>query len=158
MTAPSVIFSLLHDGVIVAHEWRDDALLLTVNILYLAEMLDPSFRALTVQINGARDLVFRTWPKAPDAAPAELTARVDLDAVLAEEPDILSATWNAETERTTVVMNQSSASASYCGGDLSFRSTGIIVRDPTGKIRPIADLDDIARRYWEAFGARSPST
>ena len=155
-TAPSAVFSILHDGVIVAHEWTDDALVLTVNILYLAELLDPSFRALTVRLDGVRDVRFRPWPKAVGAAPEELHVRDDLRAVLAAEPDILHAKWDAGTARTTVDLNQGSPALDYYGGELSFACDAVIVSDPRGITRELTELSDVARRYWATFSDRAP--
>ena len=152
--APSEVFSLLHDGVVVAHSWTAHTLTLTVNILYLAERLNPTYRALDIHLTGVSNVAFRTWPK-DESPPKTLTNRADLEALFAAEPDILSGSWNAETNRTTVVLNQSEPSLDYCGGDLSFESQAITITDPLGKTRSISDLVQAARAYWDDFGNRA---
>jgi hypothetical protein len=107
---------------------QGDDLLLTVQIRYLAQRIDPAFTTFAVQLRLVEALRFSTWPK-DSAAPPEVLR--EARAIFSPELDILSGESSDGLVR--VACNQPSPQATYRGGELVFRAASAVVRDQDGK-------------------------
>ncbi|MBL4632289.1 MAG: hypothetical protein JKY56_00360, partial [Kofleriaceae bacterium] len=57
----SDVFSMFHDGSIVHHQIDGDDLCLTIEILYLAERVSPTFSKFRVRLHNCEEVSFTTW-------------------------------------------------------------------------------------------------
>ncbi len=55
------IFSIFHDGVISRHQVKGGELVLEVEIQYLAERINPTYRSFQVVLENVENIRFTTW-------------------------------------------------------------------------------------------------
>jgi hypothetical protein len=139
------LFSLLHDGAIVAHEVGDCMVALTVEIEYLARRVDASYRSFRVALHGVRELELRTWPKVGTPA-AVLT---DLERIFQGQLEILEG--EARDGRVRVHCSQAAPDLDHAGGELRFIADGADVIDPAGRAYTFAELAALAEAYWDEW-------
>ncbi len=142
----SEIFSIFHDGVVVAYHITNDSVKLEIEISYLAQRIIPTYTKFLVSLQNARDFSFNTWLRDSDDCPSTFN---EVPKIFAGEPDIL----NSEVKNGSieVTMNQSSTEFDYCGGTLSFKADSASVTDEGGKEYTIRELGQICEDYWNEW-------
>ncbi|HEY1014967.1 MAG TPA: hypothetical protein VGE07_19825 [Herpetosiphonaceae bacterium] len=148
----AAIFNIFHDGWISAAAWRGPDLLLTVEIPYLAERVDPGWERFAVELRAVGGLEFEPWyHQPPHTADSALLA--ELDAIFQAELDILSC--DLEDGRVKLVCNQTSDDADWCGGFLRFAAAGALVFDEGGAPWDLDQLIELCQGYWEQWEKRN---
>jgi hypothetical protein len=140
------VFGIFHDGQITHFEQRDGALLLGVNIRYLAERVAPTYRGFLVKLHGVRGVSFEPWPNDAGCSLAIIT---ECKAIFEPVLDILDGQVVAGSIQITC--NQADPKYPYCGGELKFCSAGVEVFDESSASHSLEDLRDLAAAYWEAW-------
>ncbi len=144
------VFSIFHDGSLVSYTNDGDDLRLEVEIQYLAERVNPSFRKFNVNLFRVGDLQFSTWPSNLKAEPETIT---ELRRIFEAGLEILEG--NIKDGLIEVVCNQHSPAFAYCGGELRFRCTCATVTDEAGKAYSIEELDALCKGYWDDWSKRN---
>ena len=146
----SAIFAIFHDGVIERYVSNQGNLYLTVDISYLAQLVQPGYCSFHVALHDVADVTFATWPKSAQAHPSVLTSLADIFipalSLLSGEPD-----GNA----IKVICNQPARDSLHCGGELRFRAWSACVTDAAGKQYALAELEELSRTYWDAWKERN---
>jgi hypothetical protein len=143
------IFSIFHDGGIASYCLSAGVLVLDVEIMYLAERVNPGSRSFRVSLRNVRDLHFSTWPKGASAQPSVLRAP---DQIFHPELEIMSG--EADGDRIKVLCNQPSSSCDYCGGELYLAAESATVIDEDGRDYSIDELRQISKAYWDEWASR----
>lgn len=143
------IFSIFHDGCIVASALQGEALMLDIDIQYLSEKISPEFNGFTVSLYGFTNASFSTWPSDLKSEPEVIR---NISVIFNPELEILEASLSQN--KVVVICNQHSSKYDYCGGELSFNITSAEVKDPSGKSYTISELDDLCNSYWDEWKAR----
>jgi hypothetical protein len=144
------IFSIFHDGSIVAWSMNGNALMLEVEIKYLAERINPGHRKFTVRLFEINDISFSTWPGDLKSAPAVLLSVGDIF-----EADLEILEGNIKDGQIEVVCNQHAPNLPYCGGELRFKCAAAQVNDEGGHPYSIDELGILCKGYWDDWSKRS---
>lgn len=142
----SNIFSVFHDGGIARYSANENNLDLDIEIMYLAERVNPAFRHFHVSLHDIRNLYFSTWPKESAAEPSILRSPAQ---IFEPELEILSGEY--DSEQVMVICNQSSAECDYCGGILYFSASDATVTDEAGQEYSIDALHRLCEDYWDEW-------
>jgi hypothetical protein len=140
------MFSIFHDGVIIRYEPVASNLDLDVEILYLAQRVNPEYRGFRVVLQNAREFSFTTWPNDQTAPPAKMESLPD---IFAPKLDILGC--DIENGALKVICNQSSPQWNYCGGELCLKADSATVTDPGGEEYSIEQLGRLSDEYWNEW-------
>jgi hypothetical protein len=106
------MFSVFHDGGFSNCVKQGQSLKFGVDIQYLAERVNPSYRTFSVVRQGVEALSFTTWPDDATAAPDVIT---DIESIFTPELEILSC--ELENDSIKVSCNQPLPGLGYCGGE-----------------------------------------
>ena len=142
----SDIFSVFHDGSIARYSANGRDLDLDIEILYLAERVNPAFRSFHVSLQNVQDLSFSTWPKELGVEPSVLRSPAR---IFIHELGILSG--QVDGEQIKVICDQSSAECDYCGGELYFSANSATVTDEAGQEYSIDALQQLSKEYWDEW-------
>jgi putative acetyltransferase len=141
-----LVFAMFHDGSIAEGNIREDGTCeLKIDIEYLAERVDPKYRAFRVELAGFSDFVFEPWLEG-EPAPA-----IDFETAAGLDLTILSAEIDA-TGLVSLHCTQDYHDTGYDGGVIQFRASGLQLFDESGKAMTVAELETISDGYWEEFG------
>ncbi|MES2297505.1 MAG: hypothetical protein V4582_10705 [Pseudomonadota bacterium] len=144
------IFSIFHDGEI-SHFAVDGANLdLEVEIMYLAERVNPNYRRFRVSLQNVKNLSFQTWPKDPHMVPVTLSSPKH---IFKPELEILSGELDGNLIK--VICNQALPSCEYCGGELYLQADHAVVRDEGDREYSIDDLRNLSKDYWDEWSKRN---
>jgi hypothetical protein len=146
----SDIFSIFHDGCIVSCHYKNDSLVMEVEIQYLAERINPSFQKFTVRLDGVSNLYFSTWPRDRKSEPEILRG---IETIFKPELEILKGT--IEEGQVIVFCDQSLLDFDYCGGDLYLSAISAEVTDETGKSYSIEELGILCKSYWDDWANKN---
>lgn len=142
------LFNIFHDGGIAHYRMIGQDLELTVEIQYLAALVQPHFQGFSVLLSNVRDLAFRAWT-IEQSAQSPLLIRhseifePELEILGAEiEGDVLSITCGRPIDRYD-----------HSGGHLILRADSAQVFDEAGKSYSIEALGDLCGAYWRNFGS-----
>ena len=144
------IFSIFHDGGIAAASVKDNALVLDVEVQYLAERVNPEYKGFKVFLYGFRDVEFSTWPSDLESTPVKIN---DIQSIFKPELEVLEA--NLKGNNIEIVCNQHSSAYDYCGGELSFNVDSAAVQDESGKLYTIEELDILCKGYWDEWASKN---
>jgi hypothetical protein len=139
----SEIFSIFHDGEIVNYASDGSDLELKVEIMYLAERVDPDYRSFQLRLHNVRDINFETWPKDSAAEPAKLFSIPQIF-----EPELEISGAEPEGDSIKIICNQSSPQCEYSGGTLLLQADYALVTDEGGKEYSLEELRQICSGYW----------
>ncbi|MCB0063205.1 MAG: hypothetical protein KDE19_13875 [Caldilineaceae bacterium] len=144
------LFSFFHDGVVayVVHEGSD--LLLEIEIQYLAERIESSYKKFLVRLSQIQDILFKTWPNDPKSDPKVLRS---IEIIFKPELEILAS--NSQEGQIQVTCNQSSPEFDYCGGELYFQAAYAEVADEAGRYYSIDELGSLCKSYWDEWSTRN---
>ncbi|MCV6637139.1 hypothetical protein [Candidatus Albibeggiatoa sp. nov. NOAA] len=145
----SDIFSIFHDGIIVENHFKNNILILSVEIEYLAERIHSTFTQFEVTLYGFNNVAFSTWPARPEAKPEKLT---NIQTILMSELLILESNLIKDNRIEVICFcNQPSDEYDYGGGELSFTVDSAEVKDEAGKFYTIDELDELCKSYWNRW-------
>ena len=137
------MFSVFHDGVI-GHCTKENSILqFNVEIQYLTERINSSYKAFRVTLYGVKELSFTTWPNDSDAESETFT---DIVAIFTPELEILSC--EIENNSFKIACNQPLPNFGYCGGFLKLIVNSVVVKDEAGKEYSIEELCSLSNDYW----------
>lgn len=148
----SDIFSIFHDGILVHHQCDGDDLVLTIEILYLAERVSQTFTKFRVRLHRCEGVSFTTWQNDSKSDPTRLD---DLDLIFRPDLDIFRASVKADT--IEVVCNQDDADCDFCGGILAFNANRATVEDEAGKSYSLDELNALCKAYWDDSAPGCPA-
>lgn len=137
------IFSILHDGTIIA--WVGDRNLLTliVDCEYLAELIDPSFGKFYIELSNIDKIELDPWTL-PIEAPTVI--KTELADIFKAELEILNA--DIKGEAVDIICNQHDKYVDYSGGKLTVSCKQVEIFDQNKTRLTIDQLDEICNRYW----------
>lgn len=136
MTDPEEIWNLLHDGGITGVKGSVPGdLTIRVEIGYLTNLMQPPCEALLVTLLNCETFEYLHWQD-------DHRTR-DVGILKTLEPEILSA--SATTQGVQVIC--SSGQFDICYG-------GVAVGREDGTPTSIAELEEVATAYWNAFGSK----
>lgn len=140
------IFNCFHDGVIVDYNLIENALVLKIEIQYLAERVQSDFNYFFVTLYHYSDVQIETWPKKEDQKPEIIQ---DMKKIFTGQPWILS----AEIKNNFFIVScyLSGEASNYNGGFLSFSASSATVIDEAGKGYTIDALGNLSKSYWEEW-------
>ncbi len=136
------IFSIFHDGLVESWSLDGNDLKLAIDILYLAERIDPGYRTFYVTIFDITHLEFERWMNDQSPAPR----LYDIHEIFRAQLEILEG--RVVGQGIEVICNQSAPEFDYCGGSLFFSARGIQIFDQGMTAVALADLDRIQQTYW----------
>lgn len=142
----SDMFSIFHDGGVARYSANGDNLDLDIEIMYLAERVNPAFRSFHVSIQNVQDISFSTWLKESGVEPLVLRSPAK---IFGPKLEILSS--EVYGEQIKVICNQPSAECDYCGGELYFSASGATVTDEAGREYSIDALQQLFKDYWDEW-------
>lgn len=143
------IFSILHDGTIVAWTGDRDLLTLTIDCQYLARRINQSFDNFYVDLYKVDKIELDPWAN-PPGFPAII--KTDIADIFRAELELLS----ADIKEGTVVIscNQHDTDFDYCGGNLTISCHKIKVFDQGRNELTIDELWTICKNYWDDWSRR----
>ncbi len=144
------MFSVFHDGDIRHCTKENSTLQFEVEIHYLTERINPSYRAFRVTLYGVNNLSFTTWPDDAEAKPDTFT---DIGTIFTPKLEILSA--EAENSSIKVACNQPLSKLGYCGGFLKLNVNSAVVSDEAGKEYSIEELCSLSSGYWDEWANKN---
>ena len=119
------IFNMFHDGSIMAIEHREDALVLTIDIEYIAELVNPQYKVFFVYLFGVEDISLTAWYR-NDFKRSETFTEVEKIAKL--EPEILSA--KPVGKKVSISCNFHN---NFACGKLNFNANSLTILDKNNK-------------------------
>ncbi len=146
------LFSVFHDGGIADHLTKEKDLILTVEILYLAQRIHPSFKKFYLTLKQPQKIQFIPWRIDLAQKPVPI---LELKKIFEPDLDILEG--QLQDDLVQVVCNQLSAGYDYCGGVLSFKTEGVDVQDEAGKRYSLEELTRLSEAYWKDWEKRDNS-
>ena len=144
------IFSIFHDGVISRHQVKGRELVLEVEIQYLAERINPTYRSFQVVLENVENIRFTTWSSGLKSESELIT-----EPSIIFKPDLDILEGNIKEEQIQVICNQASSDFEYCSGELYFSATSAIVTDEAGKSYSIEELDILCKGYWGEWATKN---
>ena len=139
----SELFSIFHDGDIARFTSSGSNLSLEVEISYLAQRVNPSYRALQIALQNAREIQFETWPNDPNAKPNVLSSLTEIF-----EPQLEILSGEVAGDCLKIICNQPLSKCGYSGGELLLKADSAFVTDEGGKVYSIEELRQICGGYW----------
>ncbi|WP_085908899.1 hypothetical protein [Kiloniella majae] len=146
----SDIFSIFHDGGIVAAYHQDESFVLEIEIQYLSQRVNPEYNGFKVSLYGFSNAVFTTWPKDSKSNPKKIT---NVKSIFKSELEILQA--NLDDNKIEVLCELLSSEYDYYGGKLSFTVNSAEVQDDSGKVYSIEELGVLCKSYWDEWAANN---
>ena len=144
------IFSIFHDGCIINCHLEENALVMEVEIEYLAERINPHFRKFTVRLAEIQKLRFSTWLNDLESEPLVLTK---FDSIF--KPELEIAQGNVVEGQIQIICLQSDPEFEYCGGELYFTAVSAEVFDEAGKFYSVGELVTLANAYWKEWSEKT---
>ena len=144
------LFSIFHDGSISHANMVNGNLVLEVEIRYLAQRIDPSFKKFILCLSNIRSVRFSTWPSNLEMQPSEI---IDISLIFRPELKILEG--NPIGGSIQVICNVSSKDCDYCGGELYFQADFAHVTDEAVRPYSFSELCSLSSDYWEEWSSRS---
>ncbi|GHO50936.1 hypothetical protein [Ktedonospora formicarum] len=142
------VFNIFHDGGIVQLQRKNtNDIELQVDILYLAEMVNPTYTHFIAILKSCGSFFFDTWER--DNTSKRYDDVQELQTLL-EDMDVLS----AEYKDGVIEVCCWSDDEKIAGGLLSFSCEDIALFDEGGKEMSFVELEAIARQYWDDFSNR----
>lgn len=139
----ATLFTIFHDGVIVRAATDSNDVCLDVEIEYLAERIDPSFRQFRVRLVGVRSMRFVPWLNDLAIEPVAIT---DVPTIFGPELDILNG--GIQDGVIQVACIQDSNELDYCGGEFFFQAEFAQVSDEAGCLYSFDALESLCKDYW----------
>ncbi len=143
------IFSILHDGTIIAWTGNNELLTLTIECLYLAERIEKSFDRFYVKLYNIDKIELDAW--ANDFNFPNIV-KTDIADIFKAELDILST--NIKNDTVIVTCNQDNRGLDYCGGNLTISCQTIKIFDQNNNELTIEQFGKICDEYWDEFSKR----
>lgn len=132
------IFCIFHDGSFSSFIRNQGDVELTIDIQYLAELINPKYSMFKVKLRNCTKLGYHVWGEEHRIV-ADLNTLDKLDLEIA----------NAEVMNNYVAVKCYSAVES-CGGDLVFMTDDILIFDEGGQEISLDKLDEICKLYWSS--------
>jgi hypothetical protein len=148
----SDVFSIFHDGSIVAWGGDKNLLRLKIECLYLAELIDPSYEYFHINLLDVEQLMLEPWMN-PKELPQEYY-KINSQ-IFQAELELLSTEIDGNIVK--VYCNQHDMSFNYCGGVLFLKCSDVEIYDQAGKEMTLDELDVVCRQYWNKFGNTTSS-
>jgi hypothetical protein len=138
------IFSILHDGSI--EEWTGDKTKLTlkVSIIYLAELINPSFEFFYVELLNIKKIELEPWMNPPEI---EQKIFKTLEDIFKVELEINSA--KLQGKEILITCLQHNIKFDYSGGNLIINCEEAKIYDQSMAFLTIEELNEICNKYWE---------
>ncbi len=144
------IFSIFHDGEIIHSEKKDNNLIISIEIQYLANRINPEYIKFDLVLENIENLNFSTWPNNPELESEIIT---DIDLIFKPELQILSS--EIKENLIFVACSQSSHEFEYCGGNLELKAQYAIVNDESGKVYLLKELNKLSNEYWDEWSNKN---
>jgi hypothetical protein len=141
------LFSVFHDADISSWTGDKSNLTLTLECVYLAERIDPSFERFYLTLYEVDFLQFMPWTMPLEAPAVVKTALKD---VFEAELEILSAA--VQEEYVVVTCKRYNPGFNNQGGNLSVSCKGFTLLDQQQRVLTLRDIQTLAKGYWDAFG------
>lgn len=146
----TTMFSVFHDGGFANCVQHGQSLNFSVNIQYLADRINLSYRAFSVSLEAVEYLSFTTWPDDAAAKPDVVT---DIELIFTPELEILSG--EIENDSIKIACNQPLPGLGYCGGFLNLKAQCAVVKDEVGKEYSIEELCSLRDSYWNEWTGKN---
>jgi hypothetical protein len=134
------LFTIFHDGSIVAIEKTDNDLRLKIDIQYLAELIEKDFEYFEVLLQEVHTFELATWNDGLITDPAKIAAL---------EFGIQNADLN-DTGSISVLGNYYPEG----GGTLTIDAAAYVLYDQRGDRMSLDQLKELSRYYWEEVMGR----
>ncbi len=135
-----LLFSLFHDGSILNIKKDNHNYTFKVDILYLAERIYPDFCYLNVRLVGVQEFVLEIVEFSKVITDIDQMNQFDIEVLQAE----------IEDDGIKILCSCDRGDFSY----LTIKADDIQVYDPDWNAIELAQLEQIARGYWEDFAKR----
>jgi len=141
----SHLFSIFQDGVIVSGYNDIGRCTLMIEVRYLAEMIDPSFKQFKVEIENFDGYDFDALQMLDEQGnkPAPLTLTFD------QVVNLNLAITGAIVSIGKVAISTLNEDSDPPGGDFMFYGSSAKIYDETGKEWSLDQLDSLAEEYWQ---------
>ncbi len=144
------LFTILHDGAISQASFVSGDLILEIQIQYLAERIDSSFKQFLLCLSNIRDIRFSTWPKNSQMLPSEIT-----DTALVFRPQMTILGGDTKGRAIQVICSINGPEFDYCGGELYFQADSAYVTDEAGRPYSFSELLSLSNAYWDEWFTRT---
>lgn len=137
------IFNIFHDGSIIKYEVINNVLKLTIEIRYLAELIEPDYTLFYLLLYDYTIIDFTFWMNPPDQ---KQRSSKDIHEIFSHELGIL----NAEIidDYIKIYFGQSDNTLDYCGGTLKIKASQYQIVTENNTIISLDELDMICNKYW----------
>ncbi len=122
------VWNTVHDGSIISATMEQGTLTVDVEVLYLAERIDPQHTSIRLVFPGCTRFAYRPW---------EGGWHDDLDEIVSLEPEILSVSSFVPPVRVVCVE-----------GELEMAAEGVRVLTQSDEELGVDGLEAVARAYW----------
>lgn len=138
----SNIFSIFHDGTITEFSIENKKLILTIEILYLAELINPNFYKFYLSLIDFEVKDFLFWLKNGSNKNSK-----NLNEIFKSDLEISSS--EVENGNIIIYLNQLDDSVEYSGGTLTIFANDYIINTQDKKEIDIFKLGKVSKKYWD---------
>ena len=137
------IFNMFHDGSIIAIKRQEDVLILTIEIEYIAELVNPQYKVFFVHLFDAKDVSLTAWYKSDSEQRKVFT---ELEEIAKLEPEILSAELVSKRVSISCDLHKD-----FTYGELTFNANSLTILDENNKEITQESFKELCESYWTNF-------
>lgn len=146
LTDIATAFNTFHDGTIIDYKLQNNNIILIIEIPYLAELINKTFKQFYIELINYSKLEFNKWQK--DQSQQEIIIK-NISEILKDELDILEAKKIDNTIQ--ISCNQTNNKLDYIGGLLYIQAEAIFIYDENNVEVNIDQLIKLSKNYWDNF-------
>ncbi len=140
------IFSIFHDGKINHFKNTDSNLIIDIEIKYLTNRINDKYTKFHLDLENVESIIFSTWPNI-----SELESEIITDEELIFKPELIILSSEVKNNLISVACSQNSHEFEYCGGDLILKAKYATVKDESGKVYSLQELNTLSNEYWDEW-------
>lgn len=140
------LFNIFHDGTFENGQQVGGVCDLTIEIKYLAALVQSNFTSFSVQLIHPTSFTLFGWPRKLNEVKKKISVFED---IFAEDLLILDAKYVGDN--IEVSCNIADMKSAFCGGELLFSCDHAIVTDQSTKSWSIEELDKLCCEYWNEW-------
>lgn len=145
----STLFSYFHDGSLNFLSQKNNALLLNVEIPYLAHRIDSSFKHFRITLENLKEIYFVPWKDATPDNIDDVESISNIEQIFAADLEVLKSHFT--DSHIIVALHQFSPDIDYVGGELYIKTSSIVVQDETAKDYTLEEIKALSDGYWEEW-------
>lgn len=142
------IFTIFHDGCIADYKILNKDLLLVIEISYLAELIDASFKFIHLKLIDLKAIHFEPWT-------GSISEIRDVPLIFSYDLCIVSTEKNPKDITIVHCNSYKRDQVDFEGGKLVIDCNDYLLTDQVGNSLTIEYLKELSSRYWNDFGNKN---